>query len=386
MENFVFENRTKIIFGHDTIKQIGAEAALLGNRVLMVYGNGSCFVNGIYKKVQESLSAAGLNVFELGGVKANPVIGKVRDGISLARSEKVDLVLAVGGGSVIDSAKAISAGVLADHDVWQFFRGKKGIGGALPVVCVSTIAGSGSEMNGGMVLTNEESTQKLGIGNKRLQPMVSVLDPEATFTVSPEYTAYGAVDIIAHLLEYYCTTEAEQTSVQDRFMEGVAQTVIDGCEKALADPEDYNTRADLMWCSALALNGLSAAGLGRVGFPMHMIEHSLSAIYDVPHGAGLAVVMPAWLAWQADREPDRFARFSERVFGIASGNKKEKALQGVECLRAWFKKIDCPTTLADLNIPASEIPVVAQNCLPLAKLWRLRDYSPSLIEKVLLRC
>ena len=386
MENFVLENRTKIIFGRETIKQIGSEVSLLGNRVLLVYGRGSCRQNGIYTQVQDALSQAGVSAIELGGIRANPVLEQVREGIALARREKVEVVLGVGGGSVIDSAKAICAGVAADHDVWQFFRGKKGIGATLPLACVLTIAGSGSEMNGGMVLTNQESSRKMGIGNKRLQPAVSILDPVATFTVPPSHTAYGAVDTIAHLLEFYCTTEARQTPVQDRFMEGVAQTVIPACEKALAEPHDYDTRADLMWSATLALNGWSAAGLGRVGFPMHMVEHSLSALYDIPHGAGLAVVMPAWLSWQAEREPDRLARFAERVFGLPAGDSMSNARQGIDHLLAWFKRIGCPTSLAEIGVSATEIPKIAENALPQAKLWRLRGYTPAIIEEILHRC
>lgn len=386
MENFVLENRTKIIFGRDTMGRIGAEVALLGSRVLLVSGRKSSIENGILGQVRVALAQAGVALVELSGIRANPVVEKVREGIALARQEKVEAILAVGGGSVIDSAKAICAGVLAEHDVWQFFRGKKGIGVTLPLACVLTIAGSGSEMNGGMVLTNEESVRKIGIGNKRLQPAVSILDPVATFSVPPEQTAFGAVDTVAHLLEFYCTTEAAQTEVQDRFMEGVAQTVINGCEKAMREPEDYDTRADLMWGATIALNGWVAAGLGRVGFPMHMIEHSLSALYDVPHGAGLAVVMPAWLAWNVEQSPDRFARFAERVFGITGGDRKDNARRGIALLLEWFKRVGCPTSLAEIGVAASEIPRIAENALPQARLWRLRQYSQPVIEEILRRC
>lgn len=386
MNNFVLENRTKIIFGQNVIDQIGPETALLGRKVLMVYGQNSCKKSGTYQKVKDALFKAGITVTELGGIRPNPVLEQVREGIHIAREEGVEAVLAVGGGSVIDSAKAICAGVPADHDVWQFFRGKKGIGKTLPLACVLTISGSGSEMNGGMVLTNEESARKMGIGNKKLQPIVSILDPAVTFTVPANQTAYGAVDTIAHLMEYYCTAEAQQTPLQDRFMEGIAQTVFDSCEKVLANPEDYDHRADMMWSATLALNGWSAAGLGKVGFPMHMIEHSLSAIYDVPHGAGLAVVMPAWLSWQADNDPRRIAQFSQRVFGVTGTNSLDIAQKGINCLSEWFERIDCPTSLENLGISSTEIPKIAENALPLARLWRLRDYSQSIIETVLQRC
>lgn len=169
-------------------------------------------------------------------------------------------------------------------------------------------------------------------------------------------------------------------------MEGAAQTVIHCCEKVLVDPRDYDSRAELMWCATIALNGWTTSGLGRVGFPMHMIEHSLSALYDVPHGAGLAVVMPAWLSWQAEQSPDRFARFAERVFGVSGDDRRSTALQGVACLLNWFKRMGCPTSLAELGVAATEIHRIAENALPQAKLWRLRDYHQPVIEEILRRC
>ncbi|HSH12609.1 MAG TPA: iron-containing alcohol dehydrogenase, partial [Desulfurivibrionaceae bacterium] len=216
MQNFVLHQTTKIIFGRETIAKIGPETAAFGHKVLLVYGCGSIKRNGIYLQVVESLAAAGLTVVEHGGVKSNPVLSHVRAGVELAKREQVEAVVAVGGGSVIDSAKAIAAGALVEHDVWQFFKGKKSIGAKLPLTCVLTLAAAGSEMNGGMVLTNEEKQQKFGIGNQVLKPEVSILDPAATFTVPATYTAYGAVDAVAHLLEFYFTTSDPETPVQDR--------------------------------------------------------------------------------------------------------------------------------------------------------------------------
>ena len=386
MQNFVLENPTKIIFGQDTISQIGPETAAFGKKVLLVYGRSSVKKNGLFDQTIDSLQKAGLSVIEHGGVRSNPVLSHVREGIELAKKERIEVICALGGGSVIDSAKAISAGALVEHNVWQFFKGKKSIKKTIPLTCVLTLAAAGSEMNGGMVITNEETNQKFGTGNKLLHPNVSILNPTATFTVPPNYTAYGAVDAIAHILEFYFTTRDPATPVQDRFMEGLIINIMESCDRVLINPEDYTARADLMWCATLALNGWTAAGLGLVGFPMHMIEHSLSALYNVPHGAGLSVVVPAWMKYQAGKNPTKFSQFAERVFQISTKNDSEKASAGINQLKDWFSKSGSPTSLAELKIPLTDIPKISENALKLAKIWRLRDYDQKMIEKILLLC
>ena len=386
MKNFVFHNPTKILFGKDTISSIGSETAALGKKALMVYGQESIKKNGIYEQVTESLHEAGVTIIEHGGVKSNPVLSHVHQGIALAKKNNVDVIVAVGGGSVIDSAKAIAAGALVEHDVWKFFIGKKSIKSALPLTCVLTLAASGSEMNSGMVVTNEETKQKFGFANKHLHPKVSILDPTATFSVSPEYTAYGAVDAIAHVLEYYFTNQEPYTPVQDHFMEGLVISCMDSCDRVLQNLKDYDARADLMWAATLALNGLTAAGLGKTGFPMHMIEHSLSALYNVAHGAGLSVVIPGWMVYQAQKTPEKFAQFAERVFGITSGNTKKKAAEGIQALLSWFEKVKTPTSLTALHISVQDIPMIAENAVALAKIWGMRDYTEEKIEEILKLC
>jgi hypothetical protein len=386
MRNFVLHLPTKIIFGRDTIANIGPETAAFGRKVLLVYGSGSIKENTIHRQVTESLAMAGLTVIEHPGVKSNPVLSHVRAGIKLAKEHGVEAVVAVGGGSVIDSAKAICAGALVDHDVWLFFKGKKGVKAKLPLTCVLTLAAAGSEMNGGMVLTNEETRHKFGAGGQVLKPDVSILDPTATFTVPPNYTAYGAIDTIAHILEFYLTTSDPATPVQDRLMEGLIINAMASCQQALAKADDYQARADLMWCSTLALNGLTAAGLGLVGFPMHMIEHSLSALYDVPHGAGLSVVMPGWMSWQAAAAPGKFAQLARRVFNIADQDQNKAAAQGIMLLKNWFRTVKSPVSLSDLAIPESAIPAIAENALALAKVWRLKKYNLDNIAAILKNC
>ncbi len=386
MRNFVFHNPTKIIFGRHTIDKTGPETAALGRRVLLVSGRSSCRRNKTHAQVTASLEQAGLEVVEHAGVCPNPALTQVRQGITRAKANRVEVIVALGGGSVIDSAKAISAGALVEHDVWKFFIGRKSVTRTLPLVCVPTLAGSGSEMNSGMVLTNEDQGLKFGFGHRLLHPRVSILDPGTTITVPREYTAYGAVDAISHLLEFYFTTLDPHTPVQDRIMEGLLLTIIESCERALADGTDYQARADLMWAATLALNGLTAAGLGRVGFPMHLIEHPLSALHDIPHGAGLAVVIPAWLCWRARNEPARMAGLAERIFGITGGPEDDRARAGIDRLREWFRQLRLPATLEELRIGESAIPELAAKARAQARIWRMHDYSQERIAEILGLC
>ncbi|MBC8207754.1 MAG: iron-containing alcohol dehydrogenase [Desulfobulbaceae bacterium] len=383
MHNFVFHNPTKIIFGRNTIPAIGTETTAFGRRILLVSGTGSAEKNGILRQVRESMAAAGAQVFEHPGVRSNPVLSHVRAGIALAKKHDCEAVCAVGGGSVIDEAKAICAGAVVNHDVWKFFIGKKSITTPLPLTTILTLAASGSEMNSGMVITNEETRQKFGFGNKKLHPQVSILDPTTTCTVPLDYTAYGAVDAIAHVLEFYFTTKEPFTPVQDRLMEGLVINSMECCNRIMLAPEDYQARADLMWAATLALNGLTAAGLGKVGFPMHMIEHSLSAFYDVAHGAGLSVVIPAWMRWQLDLQPERLAQFAMRVFDCHDGNTAQRANEGIDRLEQWFTSVNSPTRLKQLNIPEKDFPEIACNALTLGKIWRIDGYDQDKIEAIL---
>jgi len=386
MQNFVFYNPTKIIFGQNTIPTIGPETSAWGKRCLLVYGAGSIKRNNIFATVSTALQEAGITVTEHGGVRSNPLLSHVREGIAKAKSENVDVVVAVGGGSVLDSAKAICAGAVVEHDVWKFFTGKKSIKQVLPLTTVLTLAASGSEMNSGMVITNDDTREKFGFGNRKLFPKTSILDPEATFSVPPDYTAYGAVDAVAHILEFYMTTQDPSTPVQDRFMEGLIRNAMDSCDRCLVDPHDYQARADLMWTATLALNGLTAAGLGRVGFPMHMIEHSLSALYDVPHGAGLSMVIPGWLRWHSIRETRKIIQLGERIFDFQLRDIEPTAYATIKILENWFSRINSPIRLSESGIPPADIPAIADNALKLAKIWRLDQYSREDIEGILSLC
>jgi hypothetical protein len=386
MRDFVFHNPTKIIFGQGTLGQTGEQTASFGSKALLVSGRESLKKLGVYQAVLHSLEQAGIEVIEHEGVQPNPVAGHVQQGIGLAQNNGVEVIVALGGGSVIDSAKAIAAGALASHDVWGFFKGKKSIKAALPVVALPTIAGSGSETNNGMVLTNEATSQKIGIGNRHLFPKIAILDPTVTFSVPPSTTAFGAVDAFSHLLEFYLNREESFSPLQDHYSAGLMQTLLGACEAALANPLDYQSRAELMWASSLALNGISAAGLGRVGFPCHLIEHSLSGLHNIPHGAGLAAILPGAMAYIARKNPTRQALFATQVFGVEEADQQLLAQTGIRLFRQWLQKIAAPTSLANLGLSQKDIPALAANTRAQARLWRLTGYSPEIVEAILWEC
>lgn len=295
MENFEFQCPTKIIFGRGVENRTGEEVKKHSSKVLFHYGGGSIKRIGLYDKIVKSLKDAGLEFIELPGVKPNPRLSLVRKGIEICRNENIDFILAVGGGSVIDSAKAISVGVPYRGDVWDFYTDKGEPEEALPVGVVLTIPAAGSEASDISVITNEEDWRKLSLTSKLLLPRFAVMNPEVTFTLPPYHTACGASDIMAHVMERYFTN-VRHTDLTDRLCEATLKTVIKNVPIVLREPENYDARAEIMWASTIAHNGL--LGTGRTGdWASHIIEHELSGLYDVPHGAGLAVVFPSWMKY-----------------------------------------------------------------------------------------
>lgn len=386
MTNFVFHNPTKIIFGRGTAAQVGEETAGFAKKVLLVYGQSSIKRSGLYDQTLGALKKAGVSVADHGGVRPNPVLSHVREGVERAKGEKVDAVLAVGGGSALDSAKAIAAGAKATGDVWEFFIGKAKIVSALPVLAVLTLPATGSEMNGSAVVTNEETKQKYGFGDAALYPKFSILDPSLTLTISREYSAYAGVDAISHLLEGYFTGADENVALQNRLVESTVKTIMESVEAILKDPEDYEARATFMWCATLAWNGLLTAGIGGFGPPSHMLEHPLSALYDIAHGAGLSITIPAWMKYAAGKGNPKVVRFAETLFGITSGPAATKAAKGIEALEAWFRKIGSPVRFGEARIPAGDIPKIAANARDLAEAWGLTDYSQEIIAGIYRDC
>ena len=385
MQDFIYHNPTKVIFGRHAVQQCGAETAALGRHALVVFGRESARRSGLLSRVTHLLSQAEVKFTLFGDISPNPSVTRVREGIELARQNGVDVLLGVGGGSVIDSAKAIAAGVVAPHDVWKFPAGKKPLKSALPIVALSTIAGSGSEMNAGMVLTNTDRGLKLGYGHRLLHPRVALLDPTLTFSVSPFYTACGAIDGLTHLFEFYLTHQEHNAVIQEGYMENLARAIVMSLDDTLKNPRSYEPRATLLWASGLALNGLSVAGLGKVGFPMHMLEHGLSARFDVTHGAGLAAVLPGWLKVHASSHGQRIITFIEHVFGCRfDQDGAEQA--AIAHLEGWLKRIGAPTTLAELGIHRDDLAHLAENALQQAKVWRLRDYDLQRIGEIYGAC
>ncbi|MFZ5765640.1 MAG: iron-containing alcohol dehydrogenase [Thermodesulfobacteriota bacterium] len=370
MFDFTFHNPTKIIFGRNRETEIGRELKEAGSRrVLFLYGKNSIKASGLYERIVASLQQDGITWVEHGGVSSNPLLSHTRQGVKIAREGQVDAVLAVGGGSVLDEGKAIAVGAVSNEDVWSYFVGRPVVA-ALPVFTVLTLAATGSEMNGNAVVTNEETRQKYNIASPLVYPRVSILNPELTCSVPRNYSAYGAVDAIAHVIEGYFTRQ-NGARLQDRLVEGIIKTVIETNNIIMREPTNYAARAEFMWAATLALNGLTTAGLDRYQFPNHMIEHALSAIYNIAHGAGLAIVMPAWMKWYSRQRPERFARFSREVFGLDGGEA------GIKALESWFASIGAPIRLGEAGIPAADIDMIADNAFGLATQWGIGDSYPS---------
>lgn len=378
MNQFSYYNPTRIEFGKSKENLIGKLIADQGiDKVLLLYGAGSIKKSGLYERVVKSLTEAGVSFEELGGVVSNPRLSHVKAAIELAKTKGVKAILGVGGGSVADSAKAIAVGALYDGDVWDFFVGKASIKEALPVYTIMTLAATASEMNGNSVVTNDETKQKYSIASVLINPRISIINPELMNSVSADYLAYSAVDIIAHAVEFYFTA-TNHPHFQSRLVESIVKTVIETTETLLQNPNDYDARAEFAWAATQALNGLTTSGVGGGSFPNHMIEHSLSALYDIAHGAGLSIVIPAWMKWYLEKNRAQFERFAKEVFGLNS------AEEGIAALENWFESIKAPTALSDANIPKSDIDAIAQNAHGLASLWGMGGmYTKEVIAEIL---
>ncbi len=360
MNNFTFYAPTLFAFGDGEEKNTGALVRRFGGtKVLLVYGGGSVKKNGAYDAVTASLNQAGLPYAELSGIQANPRSGKVYEGIDLCRKEGVDFLLALGGGSVIDTAKAIGMGVGYDGDFWDFFTGKAPITTTLPVGTVLTISAAGSEGSDSCVITQEAGNLKWGCPKSdAIRPKFSILNPRYTCSLPAYQTASGAVDMLAHICERYFTNTAD-VALTDRLCEALMRTVVDAAPRAIANPDDYAARADLMWTGMLAHN--NSCGVGRdQDWASHQMEHELSAFYDCAHGAGLAVVMPAWMEYVLPHNPMRFAQFAQCVFGCEMdfACPERTAREGVARLRAFFRSLGMPTTFAEIGADPKDIPAM----------------------------
>jgi alcohol dehydrogenase YqhD (iron-dependent ADH family) len=360
MRNFEYWNPTRLFFGRGETDRVGQECRKYGERVLLAYGGGSIKKTGLYDRIVRRLQEAGCSVTELSGIQPNPRISKVREGVEICRKEKVNVVLAVGGGSVIDTAKIVAAGACYDGDPWDFFTGKSIPERKLPLGTVLTLAATGSEMNRNAVITNDETKEKLVVKNPVLFPDFSILDPENTFTVPKDHTVYGIVDMMAHVFEQYFHPVPE-TPLQDRLAESIMKTIIEYTPRVLENPKDYDARATIMWCGTLALNHLIEAGLTG-DWATHRMELELSGVYDIPHGAGLAILFPQWMEYVLPLIPKKFAQFAERVWDIPRNGRSDEELgrAGIERTRQWFREIGAPTRLREAGIGEERLEEMAE--------------------------
>jgi len=353
--NFEYQNPTHLIFGAGVLSRLGEVVRERGTRALLATGGSSVKRTGVFDRAVASLKASGVSVVECAGIEPNPRIASVRRGADLARSERCDVIIALGGGSVMDAAKVMAAGALYDGDPWDMILHGQPHPHvpteALPVVTVPTLAATGSEMNCGAVITNEETSEKSFVNAPCLYPRVALVDPELTVTVPRDQTAYGVCDLITHITETYFNGSGN-TPIQDRFAEGVILTAMEWGPKAIADGTDIEARANVQWASILALNGWISSGAGGMGFPVHMIEHTLSAFHDITHAAGLAAINPSWMRFAARSRPARFVQFAERIFGLepTGPDDLDCALAGIDRFEEFLRSIGCPTHLSELEI------------------------------------
>lgn len=360
MENFIYHNPVKLVVGKGQLASLSTEVSAYGKKVLLVYGGGSIKQNGIYEQIINQLDEINAEVVEFAGIEPNPKLSTVRKAIDVCKSEKIEFLLAVGGGSVIDAAKAISVGARTDTDIWKIITKEERPTDALPFGTVVTIASSGSEMNASSVITNWDTHVKKGWSSPYAYPKFSILDPEYTFSVPHEQTVFGIVDVMAHVLENYFH-HTSNTPVQDGFCESILQTLIETGPKLLANPESYEYRETLMLSAVLARNGMINMGY-KGDWATHDLEHAISALHDIPHAGGIAILFPNWMEHVLDSENAfRFKQFAERVFDVESTGKTdhEVAMEGIDRLRNFWNKLGAPTRLTYYGIEEDSIVGIA---------------------------
>ncbi|MDP4184989.1 MAG: iron-containing alcohol dehydrogenase [Bacteroidota bacterium] len=378
MKNFTYYNPTRIEFGKGKEENIGKYISEYGvSKVLIVYGSERIKKNGLFDKVARSLSENGIGFEELGGVQSNPLLSKVYEGINVAKSKDIEAVLAIGGGSVLDSSKAIAAGTTYTGDVWDFFTYKAVPDKALKIFDIMTLAATGSEMNNFAVVTKDETKEKFSLAGPVTYPTVSVINPELQATVSREYLAYSAADIFAHSLDMYLSA-TYLPEYMAGYVENILKTVMRTTEILLADADNYDARAEFAWAATQALNFTTFCGIENNRFDTHFLEHTLSAEYNIAHGAGLSILMPAWMKWQKQFLPERFDRFARNMFNVEGADK------GIEALKLWYSKIGAPVTLKEVNIPKEDIPMLVEKLLEVVPMWgSLPVYNKEMITSVL---
>lgn len=383
MNDFVFHNPVKLIFGKGQLTRLSKELPKYGKKVLVVYGGGSIKRNGLYDELMLLLNEIGMEVHELAGVEPNPRVTTAQKGADLCKEKEIDVLLAVGGGSVIDCTKLIAAAAKYDGDAWDFVDKKAFPSEVLPFGTVLTLAATGSEMNSGSVITNEETEEKYGWGSRLTFPKFSILDPTYTKSVPKDQTVYGIVDMMSHIFEQYFN-EATNTLVQDEMCEGVLRAIMETGPKLVEDLEDYDLRETILLSGTLGLNGFLSLGY-RGDWATHEIEHAVSAIYDIPHAGGLAILFPHWMRYNVKLNPERFARLAVKVFGVDPEGKiaEEIAHEGIDRLASFWKSIGAPSRLADYDIDDSKIELMAEKVTVSGKAGNFSNLNKEDVERIL---
>ena len=383
MQNFEYCNRTKIIFGKDTEHTVGSETAVYAKRILLHHSGGHALTSGLISRIQASLKQAGVEWVELDGVRPNPRLSLVYRGIELVKKEGLECILAVGGGSALDSAKAIALGAANEGDVWDFFERKKTASRSIPVGAVVTIPAAGSESSTSCVITDERGPWKRGVNYECNRPVFAILNPELTYTLPPYQTACGVADMMAHIMERYFTREPH-VELTDALCEGALRVIIRNARRIFSGGErDYNARAEIMWAGTLAHNNLLSTG--RIGdWACHPIEHEMSAVYDIAHGAGLAIIYPAWIQYNIKEDTPRLARFAEQVWGVdgAFYDNGQAALEGAFRMKNFFRSLGLPVSFADAKLDTAKIPEMAKRAVKFGPVGNYRKLDEKDIEAI----
>ncbi|MDN4609097.1 iron-containing alcohol dehydrogenase [Sporosarcina highlanderae] len=377
MKEFIFQNPTKLIFGKNSISKLASELSAYGNKILVVYGGGSIKRNGLYDEVMQILKDEDKEVFELAGVEPNPRLSTAKRGAAICKEHDIDFILAVGGGSVIDCTKLIASAAKYEGDPWDFVIRNASPKEAIPFGTILTIAATGSEMNAGSVITNEDTEEKYGWGGPLNFPKFSILDPTYTLSLPKDQTVYGIVDMMSHIFEQYFH-KTTNTPLQDELCEGALRAIMEAGEKLVNDLQNYELRETILLGGTWGLNGFLGMGNDGGDWGTHDIEHAISAVYDIPHAGGLAILFPHWMKQTLHLNPARYARLSVKVFGVNPEGKSDEeiAIEGIDNLRSYWTAIGAPERLSDYGIDGSKIDIMAKKAAvngPLGKFAQLSE-------------
>ena len=362
MENFTHYNPTKILFGKNEIEKVAVECLPYGQTAIILLGKGSAKKHGIYARLISLLNMHQIKFITYEGIKSNPTYQDADEAVKLAKDNNVDFIIALGGGSVIDTAKAVAMGYYVEHSVWDFYMQKvERPSKALPIISILTLAATGTEMNSSTVIQDTDGGMKKGYGSPLLFPKVSILDPELTYSVPANYTAYGIADLMAHALEVFFGLG--DAPLSDHYIASILKLAIQFGPTTIEEPENYDARANIMWLASNALNGTILNGRGTGDWGCHGLEHTLSVLYDIPHGAGLSIVYPAWLKYHFSKIKSRLAFLAKNVFELHTGSEEELALQFIEMLENYFNTLKTPIRLSEYQIPATDHQKIIDNLI-----------------------